>query len=118
MLEEIQLKYSDFHDASILRIDFTEDSNLSVIAITILCMNAEKGYEYEKIKILLSNIQFFNIKYSQNMGLLSPFSVLLTEDAGSYIIDFDCVYISENKLKVNSVSDFIIKCRTLSYQVL
>ena len=52
------------------------------------------------------------------MGILSIFACLLKIENELITVDFDCIYFDENILKENPNSEFIIKCKEISYEVL
>jgi hypothetical protein len=120
MLEEIIEKYEKFPDCLIKTVKYSvsisEENNDSVETI-ISCFNLKEENKREIIRIIFKNIEL--IKFSQINRFPSLFldEIYIKEDNG--LITFDFFPIDHfDYLEENPNSEFIIKCKQVSYEVL
>jgi hypothetical protein len=118
MLEEIKLKYSHFHDAQIYKINFQEEYGNNNLILMLSCTSSQNDYNLDNLKISLIDVVSFKYDFKKNMGLLTIFACFLKTENDLITVDFDCIYFDEENLKENPNSQFIIKCREISYEVL
>lgn len=118
MLEEIKLKYSHFHDAQIYKINFTDEYGNNNLNLMLSCASSQNDYNLDNIKIFFIDVTSFKFNFKKNMGLLTIFACFLKKENDLIIADFDCIYFDEDNLEENPKSEFIIKCKEISYEVL
>ena len=118
MLEEIKLKYSHFHDAQIYKINFIEESGNNDLNLILSCTSSQNDYNLDNVKLSFIDITSFKLNFKKNMGLFTIFACFLKAENDLITVDFDCIYFDEDNLKENPNSEFIIKCKQISYEVL
>lgn len=113
MINEIINKYEKFSDALISEINYKSSLQTRSVEVIIKCMNSQKDYEWEIIKLKFTDILLF--KFSENANSSSTLinSALLKEEDGIIVMDFFPLIFGDHNLKENINSDFIIKCKTL-----
>jgi hypothetical protein len=122
MLEEIIEKYGKFSDSLVSEISYkcyitekgTEDDTIEVV---LRCMNFKNENKFERIKLKFVGVMVY--KFSQNKQYPSLFldEVYIKEEDG--IITFDFFPIDYfDYLEENPNSEFIVKCKEVSYKVL
>lgn len=121
MLEEIIEKYEKFPDCLIKEINYgfsISEKNYDFVVVIISCFNFKEENRREIIRIVFKNIEL--IKFSQINRFPSLFLdevYILQEKDG--IITFDFFPIDHfDYLEENPNSEFIIKCKEVSYEVL
>jgi hypothetical protein len=118
MLEEIKLKYSRFHDAQICKIIFNDKYGNNDLNLILSCTSSQNDYNLDNIKISFIDVISFKFNFKKSMGLLTIFACFLKTENDIITVDFDCIYLDEDNLKENPNSEFIIKCKEISYEVL
>jgi hypothetical protein len=115
MIEKIIEDYAEFSDSWISEITLYNNEN--IIEIIIHCANKNKDYSYEKVKISFKKIINYVLIEKNRISDLAPKDVLINEKNG--IITFDFFPIDHfDYLEENPNSEFIIKCKEISYEVL
>jgi hypothetical protein len=85
--------------------------------LIIHCANRNKEYSYEKIKFLFSKIISYQLIRENIVNNFAPKDVFIKAKNG--IITFDFFPIDHfDYLEENPNSEFIIKCKEISYIVL
>lgn len=116
MIEEINKRYGGFHDAIISNISYSRSiENESIIEITLSVMSLE--CVYENIKILLSEISYFRFIEKNYSSSLIINGVVLVEEEGVITLDF-FPEISASGYTITEDSDFLIRCKHISYEVI
>ncbi len=120
MLEELKDNYNCFHDSIITNINYgciedgyTEKRNLTIKLTSINILTDV----LEIIKIHFYDIVSFKFK-EENQSAFVVFKALLTKDNDLIIFDFSPDIYGDSILKENPNSEFIIKCRKVTYEVI
>lgn len=118
MINEIISKYENFYDSLVTKLYITNDYKEGVINIDleIRCMNSLNNFNFENLSFSLESVSFFQVFNSEKLDYLVPNGIFLTKQNDLYIIDLDPI-ISDNSLNYNENSNFIIKCKKLSYKI-
>ena len=119
MLEKITSEYAKFPDSLIEGIYFfpiSKESD-STIEVILSCFNLKKENKNEIIKLIFTKIEL--IKFNQFNDDPSLFLDEIYIDYKNDLITFDFFPIDHfDYLEENPNSNFIIKCRKISYEVL
>ncbi|HEY9261981.1 hypothetical protein, partial [Chitinophaga sp.] len=83
--------------------------------VYIHCMNSDKDYEWEKIKLIFSEILSFRFIENRKTSSTVINGALIKVDSEGILFDFFPL-IYDAGLKENPDSDFIICCRELKYE--
>jgi hypothetical protein len=117
MIEKIIENYFELSDSWISEIKSIDSNNEITLELIIHCANRNKDYSYEKVKFLFSKIISYQIIRKNIVNNFAPKDVFIKEKDG--IITFDFFPIDHfDYLEENPNSDFIIKCKEISYEVL
>ncbi|WP_143055625.1 hypothetical protein [Flavobacterium terrigena] len=118
MIEEILNRYESFSDSLISKICYERSNqNDGKIEVFIRCMNAYNDYQFESIKLVLTDVIEFRLIENNPFSALVVNSALLIKQDDFIIIDFFPDIFNEG-LKLNSESDFMIRAKGINYQVL
>lgn len=117
MLEEIARKYGNFHDAVILEIRYQSNEGYSTVEITVSCMNSEKDYDWEVIRIKCGKLTLFRFEERYNTSSTIITSALVKGESDLMTIDFFPKIIGRENFE-NPESDFIIKFKEMSYELI
>ena len=118
MINEIINKYEKFSDALISEINYKSSIQSRNIEVIINCMNSQKDYEWETIKLIFMDVLFFKFSENENSSSTLINSALLKEEKDFILLDFFPQIFGNYNLKENVNSDFIIKCKILKYELL
>ena len=113
MIDQIISKYENFSDALVSEINYKSSLQTRSIELIVKCMNSQKDYEWEIIKLTFIDIIFFKFSENENSSSTLINCALLKEENGIIIMDFFPLIFGNYNLKENINSDFIIKCKTL-----
>jgi hypothetical protein len=117
MLEKIIKDYSEFSDSWISEIIIFSKNNETVLELIIHCANKNKNYNYEKVKISFKNGINYKIIKDFEINSFAPKDVFINKN--NDIITFDFYPIDHfDYLEENPKSNFIIKCKDISYEIL
>ncbi len=122
MLKEIIEKYGDFHDALISEINYKcHDEYIypdnRILEVILRCQNFENG-EYEIVKLMFKHVRKYSFSEEFSGSSLLIYSALLKKEEDIIIFDFFAIIYGDWLLKENPNSNFIIKCKEVSYEVL
>jgi len=120
MLEKLNFIYKKFPDCLVQQINYksylSEESKES-IEITLSCYNFEKEGKREIINIIFKDLTLIKFIRINNNPSLFLDEIYIKEDEG--LITFDFFPIDHfDYLEENPNSEFIIKCKKISYEVL
>ena len=121
MIKDIINKYGEFSDSWITEIKYykkminTEDIN--VIELIINCANKQNDYIYEVVNLTFKNIVSFNFSEINKSDNFASSDVLIKTERELITFDFFPIDYFDY-LEENPNSNFIIKCKEVSYKVL
>ena len=121
MIKDIINKYGEFSDSWITEIKYykkminTEDIN--VIELIINCANKQNDYIYEVVNLTFKNIVSFNFSEINNSDNFASSDILIKTERELITFDFFPIDYFDY-LEENPNSNFIIKCKEVSYKVL
>ncbi|SFF38771.1 hypothetical protein SAMN05216167_1615 [Spirosoma endophyticum] len=119
MLAELVDTYERFSDALILTIHYANSiDNGRSLDVIIHCMNKQKDYEWETVKLSFMEISKFRFIENERTSSTVINSALLKNEQGQIIIDFFPFIYDDGVLKENPSSDFSIRCRSIKYELL
>ncbi len=118
MINEISNKYENFSDALISEINYNSSIQSRNVEVVIKCMNSQKDYEWETVKLIFKDVLFLKFSENENSSSTLIISAFLKEEKGIIIMDFFPLIFGNNDLKENVNSDFIIKSKSLMYSVI
>ncbi|MCW3467940.1 hypothetical protein [Chitinophaga nivalis] len=120
MLKEIINKYEDFADALVLAMSFEIDvhsaDSKGKVEIMIHCMNRERDYEWEKVKLIFEEVLSFRFIENRNTCSVVINTAMIRYEDNEIVFDFFPIILDAD-LKENTESDLIVKCRTIKYIV-
>ena len=118
MIDEIKKRYELFSDSLISKISYERTTEKDgKIEIIIRSMNALNNYQFELVKLIITNVIEFRLIEKHPFSSLIINSALLIKENDFIIIDF-YPDIYKDCLKINLESDFIIKAEKICYKVL
>ena len=121
MIEEIIEIYDDFHDSLITKIQYNRNFNYyepqkSIepdVELYLSCFNCQNYFERELIKIVFTDVSFFNFQNYE--GMVS--SALIKKENDIITFDFfPIIYTEHSGEDLNSFC--IIKCKSVNYEVM
>lgn len=118
MIEEIVKKYGNFSDALISEIQYRSLGRDRIVEIVITCMNSQKDYDWDTIRIKCSEINFFRFEEKCNVSSTAINSALVFVRDGLITVDFFPTFLGGEDLEENPKSDFIIKFEKISYELI
>ena len=118
MMNEIIERYANFADGLITSFCYSGSLYEREIWVEIKCMNSQRDYEWDIIKLIFLEVVLFRFNENEKVSSTLINSALLKEENGLAIIDFFPLILGNNDLQVNVNSDFIIKCKTISYELI
>ena len=118
MIQEILNRYESFSDSKIIKIhiDNCNDLNMNV-EVYLRSMNILNDYEFEIVKLIFINVKKIRLLENDTSTNLIVNSALLLKQKEFVILDF-FPDIYSDRLEVNELSDFIIKCEKIIYEVI
>lgn len=117
MIKEINEKFGDFHDTVISSITYSRSTNEDgKIVIAIRAINLQT-MEFENVSIVFEEVLSFRLIELEAFYSLIINSALIIESKDVIVFDF-FPDIYSDRLELNEGSDFIIKCKRVSYKVL
>lgn len=117
MIKKIIEDYCEFSDSWISEIKLFENNSENVFELIIHCANKSKNYSYEKVKFSFTKVICYKLIGKKGITDFAPKDVYIKEDNG--LITFDFFPIDHfDYLEENPNSEFIIKCKEISYEVL
>ncbi|WP_343745126.1 hypothetical protein [Chitinophaga sp.] len=121
MITEITRKYGHFADALLLSFSFESNvhsaSGKGKIEILINCMNSENDFEWEKVKLVFEEVTCFRFIENRNTSSVAINAAMLNHNSDEIAFDFFPLMFN-HELVENPESDFIIKCKKLTYVVI
>lgn len=117
MLNEIVNRYEHFSDARILELTYRAyDNSKKGIELVIDCMNAFNDYEFEKVKLIFTNVMSFHFHENENNCSTVIDTALITSVNGVIVFDFFPLTYAGDLLKENENSNLKIKCKKVVFQ--
>ncbi|WP_028888960.1 hypothetical protein [Tenacibaculum ovolyticum] len=103
MIRNVLNKYREFSDSLLVNIlyNYNIDNSKSYIELTLSCINVENNFSYEKVKLIMKEIEEFILiePYNADNKMVIK-DALLKEENGLIIFDFDPIdhfdYLEEN----------------------
>ncbi|WP_026979238.1 hypothetical protein [Flavobacterium tegetincola] len=116
MVEELIGKYKIFHDATIEKISYSCSLNDECTMVLIMnAFNHENDFKYEKIEITLIEVLSFRLIEAFPLSALIITCAIFKEEDNNVTVDF-FPDIYSDKLVVNELSDFIVKCKGIRFK--
>lgn len=117
MIHDIHRKYEKFSDALITSVRYDNGPPGSRNAeVQIKCMNSERDYEWEMVRLLFENVVFFRFADSERFSGTVINAALISTIDDMVTVDFFPIIGGTSGLTENVNSDFIIKCGGLTYE--
>jgi hypothetical protein len=108
-------KYERFADSLISAVTYNSTSTTSIVEVLMECWSNEDDYKREKIKLKFIDIQLF--RFIEVGGSTVINSALLKNEDNLITVDFFPIRF-ERELLEDTNSDFLIKCKKITYEVL
>lgn len=116
MIQEIIEKYCELSDSWVSEVKLL-NNNENILELIIDCANKSKDYSYEKVKFSFTKMISYKLIGKNGVTDFAPKDVFINQKEG--VITFDFFPIDHfDYLEENPNSEFIIKCREISYEVL
>lgn len=120
MLKELIKNYEYFHDALITEYHYKSGYHIDVrkkviseVDIYISCFHAETSNN-DKLKINFKEIEYFRANDIEGM----VYGALMKEEKGIITFDFFPTIVSSGEVEENPESNFIVKCKEVSYTII
>ena len=121
MIQEIIKKYDRFPDALILEINFksiTATLFKGDVAVTLRCKNHQADFKWEVVRLTFSEVVSFRFIEHIDASSVIVYAAMIQESEGIITFDFFPLMYGAFDLRENKDSDFMIKSRSVSYEVL
>ncbi|GAA4499137.1 hypothetical protein GCM10023172_17340 [Hymenobacter ginsengisoli] len=121
MIAKIKNLYGSFGDAIVERIEYVPiGSNTSgkLLSVYLKCLNW-KTEEWEKVKLNFIDVTHFQYSDCKVIQSAVVFEAMIMQNERGIVVDFFPVQVDGlGKLEEDPMSSFLIRCKSISYEVL